>query len=612
MKRRHGILLFVFFILVLCVLCSCTPSTPEETTGPEETQALTEPVRSEITLIENGVPLVNLVRKDELDSSDAQVKAALSIRTTLMKYTGKNQVSISTDWSSDGTYDSSSPEILVGRTAYPETGQVLPELKYGDYCVKLEGNKIVVLGYSDAAISYAASRLNELINSAAVAGEDGSYTVTLKAEDLLIQGVRTKTLSELPVFDNGNVVASYASGNDSIELIINSLAKADMASYAAKMEKSGFTEYTNNEIQGNLFYTFYNSSYTVNIGYYDYRGEARIIIEPFSDLTLIGKKEDNVYTQVTTSQISLIGLEYNNGSGNIGNGMSILIRLCDGRFIVIDGGFRRSQHAELLKREIRNQVPAGARNDIKIAAWIITHVHVDHMGMLASYYSSFIGSGISVEKIIVNFMSDSERQASAAAYPSTWDEYSGRQWGEIVTAARALGADLVTTHIGHVFYFADLKIEVLHTVENLAPDPVYELNGSSLVMKMTFTDPKTGSQTTYLSTGDCTGDAFDFIANAYGSYLRSDILQVAHHGVTPWIKESGTIRAYKAAAPATVLWPSSMEVYDQYRTRNWNLPLEDLAQNPNFKECFVAGAEGQVTVLPIPYAVGSAVRRAIP
>ncbi len=180
-----------------------------------------------------------------------------------------------------------------------------------------------------------------------------------------------------------------------------------------------------------------------------------------------------------------------------------------------------------------------------------------------------------------------------------------------MTAAQALGADLVTTHIGHVLYIADLEIEVLHTVENLAPDPVYELNGTSLVMKMTFTDPKSGGKTTFLSTGDCTGDAFDFIANAYGSYLRCDILQVAHHGVTPWIREAGTIRAYKAAAPATVLWPSSLEVYDQYRTRSWNLPLEDLAQNPNYLETFVAGVEGKVTVLPIPYTAGSAVLRTV-
>lgn len=609
MKIRQGIRLCFIFFLALCTLCSCTTSNQSETSGPDQTP--TEPARSEITLIENGIPLVSVVRKDDLDSADAQVKAAISIRSTLMKYTGKNPVSISTDWSADGTYDSSTPEILVGRTAYPETGMILPELKYGDYCVRLAGNKIVVLGYSEAAVSYAASRLNDLIKSAAVAGEDGTYTVTLKAEDLSLQGVRTKMLSDLPYFDNGSFAASYASGNDSVELIISRIARDDLFSYAEKMKKSGFTEYTNHEIQGNLFYTFYNGSYTVNIGYYGYREEARIIVEPFSDLTLIGKKEDNVYTPVTASQISLLGLEYNNGSGNIGNGMSILIRLCDGRFIVIDGGFRRSQHAELLKREIRNQVPAGARNDIKIAAWIISHVHFDHMGMLASNYTSFIGSGISVEKIIVNFMSDSERQVSAAAYPSTWDEYSGRQWGEIVTAAKALGADLVTTHIGHVFYFADLEIEVLHTVENLAPDPVYELNGTSLVMKMTFTDPKSGGKTTFLSTGDCTGDAFDFIANAYGSYLRCDILQVAHHGVTPWIREAGTIRAYKAAAPATVLWPSSLEVYDQYRTRSWNLPLEDLAQNPNYLETFVAGAEGKVTVLPIPYTAGSAVLRTV-
>ncbi len=609
MMIRQGIRRFFIFFLVCCTLCSCAPSTPSETTGQDQT--LPEPVSTSITLIENGIPLVRVVRREDLDSANAEVKAAISIRSALMKYTGNKPVSISTDWSSDGTFDSDTPEILVGRTAYPESGLILPELKYGDYCVRLAGNKIVVLGYSDAAIGYAASRLVELIKSAAVAGDDGTYSLTLTAEDLSIQGVRSKTLSDLPLMESGNVVATYNSGNDSTELIINRVEKEDLVSYTGKLKNAGYTEYTNHGIGENLFYTLYNDSYTVNLGYFDYNREIRVVVEPFSPSTLIGKEEDNVYTPVTKSQISLIGVAYDNGSGIVGNGMSILIRLRDGRFIVIDGGFRRSQHAELLKREIRNQVPVGARDNIVIAAWIITHVHVDHMGMLASNYNSFVGSGISVEKIIVNFMSDSERAVSAAANPSTWDEYSGRQWVEIVTAANALGAELVTTHVGHVFYFADLKIEVLHTVENLAPEPVFELNGTSLVMKMTFTDQGSGRQTTFLSTGDCTGDAFDFIANAFGSYLRCDILQVAHHGVTPWIREAGTIRAYKAAAPATLLWPSSEEVYLEYRARNWNLPLSDPEQNPNYREAIVAGMEGEVTVLPIPYTVGSAERHTI-
>ena len=121
---------------------------------------------------------------------------------------------------------------------------------------------------------------------------------------------------------------------------------------------------------------------------------------------------------------------------------------------------------------------------------------------------------------------------------------------------------------------------------------------------MTFTDPKTGKQTVYMSTGDATGPAFKFCNLAYGDYLKADIVQVAHHGYTTWGTTEGTIAAYTRMAPATLLWPQGSGAYPSYRTKNYNVVLYN-ETNPNWKETYVAGEEGRLVIVPLPYTVGT-------
>ena len=89
----------------------------------------------------------------------------------------------------------------------------------------------------------------------------------------------------------------------------------------------------------------------------------------------------------------------------------------------------------------------------------------------------------------------------------------------------------------------------------------------------------------------------------YGDYLKSDILQVAHHGTTPFGSESSTSYAYEKIAPKTLLWPIGKRAYQRIAGRDYNKPLMKVDRS----EVFVAGWKGSTVSLPIPYTVGSAI-----
>ena len=147
--------------------------------------------------------------------------------------------------------------------------------------------------------------------------------------------------------------------------------------YLERLCSSGYTMYTSNDMASNRFATLYNQSYTLNVGYYAYSNEIRAIVEPFAPSTLIGTEEDNKFTRVTTPTLTMLGLQYTSSAGEkVNNGLSVVIRLSDGRFIVIDGGFNTDAHARDLVMTLRQQcADYSTSGSPTVAAWIITHYH---------------------------------------------------------------------------------------------------------------------------------------------------------------------------------------------------------------------------------------------
>ena len=594
--------IFILLILLLAVSCNGretgdgTVTEPGSVTVSSDTDGNNQSGKSIEIKKENGEFNITVIRPDNDDTSSKSVKAAQKICSAFENLTGI-PCRLSSDILPSGA-DNDEPEILVGVTSREETAQAMADCTYGDYTVRIIGSKIVVAAFNYDLLNDAADHLIRLMT----AGYDREKEViTINRADLDTRVTVDTRLGELPVFEGGNRTVMYdaglrTTGKSCDEIIVFNTNPDEYGRYKEKLTENGYTLYTENEIAENLFSTFENEFFTVNAGYYRHDSSVRILIEPLAPRT--GLESDNKYTAVTTSQITMLGLEHTDSEGKlITNGLSMLIRLTDGRFIVIDGGYNRSTEAKLLINAIKEQSASYTDNPV-VAAWIISHIHIDHFAMIGYNYPAFISAGIKVERFLTNFISDSERNKSinSSEYGKNWRATEGAEYVKIIEASDAFGAALYKLHPGQVFFFADCRAEILYTLESSAPDTCNALNGTSPIIRMVF-----GEKTSFLCTGDATGKAFGILNAMYGDYIRSDIIQVAHHGYTTYGQENETAKAYRTVNASIVLWPMGMSAYDAWKIKSYNSPL--FVTN-NFKKCYVAGAEGDTVTVALPYEAG--------
>ena len=592
-------------LLTLSMLCAsaigCGNTTePVDTTAAvdtttEATTVATEPAPATLDIVVDGKAQYTIIRDEDLPGSAVEIDQCLSIISRIKTLTGAT-INLGTDWVKKGAQlNSETFEILVGFTDYPETAQVISTLKYGEYAVRAVGNKIVIFGFDSSSLNKAVITFNSLLNKGV--SEDGK-SISLAAADIEAYGVQNNQLAALPVFEGGTFGSYYQAGAGCDEIIIRNVTPEMYNNYLKTLEAAGYKQYTSHQITDNLFATYTNDQYTITAGYYDYETSARLLIEPLAPA--VGLKEDNVYTAVTTPQLTLLGQGYTKSNGDVvANGQSVLIRCADGRFIIVDGGHNTAAISSELRNALITQSSGYAKTtkDITIAAWIVTHAHGDHFGLLVNRYGDF--QDMTVEKILVNFLSETERTKAinSSDVGKNWSATEGSGYTKLPTAAKALGAEVHQIHVGQVFYVADVTMEVIYTIESFAPQVCNALNTSSTVMKMNI------AGTTYMSTGDATGNGMEICADMYGDYIQSDIVQVCHHGASTWGNDAGMVKAYQTINAATVLWPRAIASYESSKTATRNAILYKVS---NYKEDYVSGAVGDVIILPMPYTIGTA------
>ena len=602
--------LLLSLIMVLGMFAACDGDPAETTEEPQQgeentTEAIeeTEPAataRTAFDLIVSGEAVVKIIRPENMGSDDPVVAAAVKIRNKIEDITGV-KISMADDFKkATESYDDTTVEILVGPTRHPQVAEATKDLKYGDYAVRAVGNKIIVFGFTEGAITYAANQFTKIASEYYSQSTDGNLTIPVEALNISGTHSSSEDLSILPVVDGSTFYATYQSNLACEEIIVKDVTVDEYNAYITKLQAEGYTKYTDNDMSGNLFTTLYNKDYTLNVGYYKPYDEVRIVMEPYGDETLPGLESENQYKVVTTSQVTMIGCEYKKSDGYAGNGLCLLFRLADGRFVIVDGSFNRADNANTLVNIIKEQAKEYATGkDITIAAWFVSHAHSDHDGVLKNHYSLF--KQFTVERVIANFMTDEERDRSmASSYSGNWSSGEGGSDDADRTAAAGLGADFVVCHVGQRFYFADTVFEILYTVESYGPTVVNALNTSTILVRAITTDASGKSSTTMVM-GDVTGPAMQICNKMYGTDMRSEIVQVAHHGYTTWGNDSAMATGYKYMAPEIVLWPQGANAFPSYKEKSYNKVLWD-GTNKNFQQLYVAGWIGSQYIVPLPYS----------
>lgn len=173
--------------------------------------------------------------------------------------------------------------------------------------------------------------------------------------------------------------------------------------------------------------------------------------------------------------------------------------------IVVDGGW--SDDASNV-REVVDELGG------HINAWILTHPHQDHIGAFNLLYNEL--EGITIDKIYTVKMASAEECIEIAPWDSV-DAYNDFLSLNI--------EDITYVYPGDNFEICGLNFEILsaydENVKKLSRD---YLNDGSMIFKVT------NYNESMLFCADVGINMSDFLVNKYGTDLKADYLQMAHHG----------------------------------------------------------------------------------
>lgn len=360
-------------------------------------------------------------------------------------------------------------------------------------------------------------------------------------------------------------------------------------SYAADLEKAGFTLYARSEFRNNLFSTWIRKDRVVTLSYLGSRNELCILIEPMRDLP--GLAEDNVYEDRNIPCRAILAPTSHTGRDN---GLCLIYQLCDGSFIIVDGGHgigfypeekqgfedTYDDNAEEIYQILYQLAPD--KDNIVIAAWFFTHPHWDHIGALGPFADMYADQ-VTVENFVLNHPNNQTIQEQ-------WDQSQANLL--YVTKmqrkfAKFSGAKVIEAHAGQVFHIRNAVINVLCTWELQTQyskefESVTTMNSASLILDITID----GSRTIML--GDSGESSTAYLNKLYGKWLKADMVTVAHHGY-----QGANAALYKNIGADIVLWPINKSDITGMLQEEKHQPLKEA------DAIWVTGSS--ITIIPVPY-----------
>lgn len=516
-KKRMRRLTPLLLVLVL-LLTGCGPAGGKHAAGSAEDLVLAENGETRFRIVyASGCP------QETLDSAGYLQREIARLTGAALELCEDMAVGASEE----------SWEILLGATDRSEDDLTFDELqRTGEYLVCVQGRKLTVGAALNDCLSEAVQELCDVL------GEYfGGGRLCLPAEFTLSGGIFDTPAAELPPVRGGSFLGACDAGNGS-ELLIYRADSRVCDSYLETLEAAGYTRYSENEIDGNRYFTYLGSDQTLTVMDNPALDTVRISVDP-REYRL--DREAAQYSAAVTPSVTMLGLEGYDTSGTPNqNGLSLLYQLCDGSFIVVDGGHNVDLAADQLYETMAALAPDP--NDITIAAWIITHSHNDHAGAFMNFRRNH-ALEVKLEKLLVNFPSDKQYSAS-----STSTYYRENVLSDVMYYP---GAEVIKVHPGQVFYLRDAVVEILYTLDLYEPAGLADFNDSSVVCTVSLGGQK------LLQTGDCGIMTSDILVILYPQALQCDILQVSHHGY-----QGGTEELYRAVDPLYVLWPSGSSTYN--------------------------------------------------
>ena len=234
----------------------------------------------------------------------------------------------------------------------------------------------------------------------------------------------------------------------------------------AALTAGGYRLTSKRESGGNCFAALSGGNGKLTLSLFAADGLLRATVEAEPRTLSLTAQGPARYPAVTLTQFAT-HTSYSTRVRGSASGMGYVLRLRDGRLIVIDGGFHLApdfgdDYPSF--RDLLWELSGGTRP--QVALWVLTHAHVDHYGLLRSWKSE-----------------DAEIGAYLATLPP--DGISDAACADMAESVPFFAEKAITAHTGDLFDFGEVQIEVFYTCEDLAwTDPealARDLNNQSLI-----------------------------------------------------------------------------------------------------------------------------------
>lgn len=530
MKRIKNIIKLSCYLISLMLLFSCSGG--KQDTSTQKNAAPSDPIAPKpMMLIAGGNAKCTIVKPT--GCSEAITEAIEYFARKVKKQTGV-ALPIVDETEAVGTDYEITVNATYGRS---EVAEQLNDTAYTDYKISTQGQRILITARSEKAVSAA---LKMLLNSLEGIGDGYGIKERINTDASVTLG---KKKNSVPVYETegGTELPIYSVG-DGYEVLIQNTTANEFLAYAAKLEANGFVKYSESvipsgsaSVENNLSQVYISEDIHVFITWNASQQAARVV---YTEPTALPALEKPILTAADTARTGLAQL------GIAGLGMSYVIQLKDYSFIVIDGGTNADGNVSMLYHYLQDNTPVGQKP--RIACWIFTHPDPDHIGAPAKLLTDH-GNDIVLDAVAYNFPDCTIQNTvqNDEAIVSSIMELEG-------IVKRCSDAKIYSIHTGQRFYFKGVEMEILFTEEDTYPLTVKCYNDTSFMMRFTF-----DNGTTFTVLADSTEQTSKLLAATYGDYLKSDILQLAHHGLI-----GGDKQLYEYIDPEYCFWATSKERYE--------------------------------------------------
>ena len=370
--------------------------------------------------------------------------------------------------------------------------------------------------------------------------------------------------------DHLNLPFSIVDCGDESHMIHITDATVDIFNnYCDKVAAKGGTLISERSAANNLFATFTNESEYVYVYYTDYNKQIRVMTGPVQSL-LLGDYSIRTDKEVTPYIASIPQPEMGEG---------YIVRLPDGRFIIQDGGYEGDDRVYNTLRELVGD------EEIIIAAWFISHPHADHYPAFVDFIKNHSSdSDVTVERVIHNYghidvitsnvkYGDPIPRSDVLAFYETLETYAPQ-------------IPVFKAHTGQLISFGSATVEILYTMEDIIPEPLENPNDSSMVIRIEI------GEDSLIFLNDTCYKSGPIVHNLWGAYLKTDIVQIAHHGMWPSVES-----IYHDIAGKVVLVPNLCRYFKNHITDSRWAAVIDVALS-YAKDLYVSGDELMVHKLP--------------